>query len=165
MCAQAYSLHRVTLQRRNSAPRRRKRPPPQLSHLFSPRQDLFHQIQGCHNRGNPKQPNGVAEIKNRHLVEPLVAVMSEYQLPKYLWGYLLGGINYTMNRLYASKIDMSPYKALYGRKPDLSNLRLLGCQLWFLIPALMPELTVYLFIISRMAWVTLQLQYKTPTKN
>ncbi|KAG0154310.1 hypothetical protein PDIDSM_1690 [Penicillium digitatum] len=56
----------------------------------------------------PKQLNGVAEIKNRHLVEPLVAVMAEYQLPKYLWGLLLGGINYTMNRLYASKIGMSP---------------------------------------------------------
>ncbi|KAG0154714.1 hypothetical protein PDIDSM_282 [Penicillium digitatum] len=54
-----------------------------------------------------KQLNGVAEIKNRHLVEPLVAVMAEYQLPKYLWGLLLGGINYTMNRLYASKIGMS----------------------------------------------------------
>lgn len=81
-----------------------------------------------------KQLNSVAEIKNRHLVEPLVAVMTEYQLPKYLWGYLLGGINYTMNRLYASKIEMLPYEALYGRKPDLSNLRTLGCQYWFLIP-------------------------------
>ncbi|KAG0156252.1 hypothetical protein PDIDSM_3429 [Penicillium digitatum] len=81
-----------------------------------------------------KQLNGVAEIKNRHLVEPLVAVMTEYQLPKYLWGLLLGGINYTMNRLYASKIGMSPYEALFGKKPNLSNLRALGCQCWFLIP-------------------------------
>ncbi|KAG0159435.1 hypothetical protein PDIDSM_6957 [Penicillium digitatum] len=81
-----------------------------------------------------KQLNGVAEIKNRHLVEPLVAVMAEYQLPKYLWGLLLGGINYTMNRLYASKIGMSPYEALFGKKPNLSNLRALGCQCWFLIP-------------------------------
>ncbi|KAG0160747.1 hypothetical protein PDIDSM_8277 [Penicillium digitatum] len=36
-----------------------------------------------------KQLNGVAEIKNRHLVEPLVAVMAEYQLPKYLWDFFL----------------------------------------------------------------------------
>ncbi|KAG0153774.1 hypothetical protein PDIDSM_2429 [Penicillium digitatum] len=72
-----------------------------------------------------KQLNGVAEIKNRHLVEPLVAVMAEYQLPKYLWGLLLGGINYTMNRLYASKIGMSPYEAFFGKKPNLSNLRAL----------------------------------------
>ncbi|KAG0156254.1 hypothetical protein PDIDSM_3431 [Penicillium digitatum] len=72
-----------------------------------------------------KQLNGVAEIKNRHLVEPLVAVMAEYQLPKYLWGLLLGGINYTMNRLYASKIGMSPYEAFFGKKPNLSNFRAL----------------------------------------
>ncbi|KAJ5124616.1 Reverse transcriptase RNA-dependent DNA polymerase [Penicillium bovifimosum] len=81
-----------------------------------------------------QQLNGVSEIKNRHLVEPLVAIMSEYQLPKYLWGYLLGGVTYTMNRLYASRIGMSPYEALYGKKPDLSNLRALGCQCWHLIP-------------------------------
>lgn len=56
--------------------------------------------------------------------------MAEYRLPKYLWGYLLGAINYTINRLYASKIEMSPYEALYGRKPDPSNLRALGCQCW-----------------------------------
>ncbi|KAJ9481029.1 hypothetical protein VN97_g12480 [Penicillium thymicola] len=60
--------------------------------------------------------------------------MTEYQLQKYLWGYLLGGITYTINRLYASKIEMSPYEALYDRKPDLSNIRALGCQCWFLIP-------------------------------
>ncbi|KAG0156025.1 hypothetical protein PDIDSM_3201 [Penicillium digitatum] len=39
-----------------------------------------------------------------------------------------------MNRLYASKIGMSPYEAFFGKKPNLSNLRALGCQCWFLIP-------------------------------
>ncbi|KAG0157963.1 hypothetical protein PDIDSM_5475 [Penicillium digitatum] len=39
-----------------------------------------------------------------------------------------------MNRLYASKIGISPYEALFGKKPDLSNLRALGYQCWFLIP-------------------------------
>ncbi|KAG0161169.1 hypothetical protein PDIDSM_8703 [Penicillium digitatum] len=29
---------------------------------------------------------------------------------------------------------MSPYEALFGKKPNLSNLRALGCQCWFLIP-------------------------------
>ncbi|KAJ5478556.1 hypothetical protein N7530_004065 [Penicillium desertorum] len=53
------------------------------------------------------------EIKNRYLMEPL--------------GYLLGGVNYTINRLYASYIGISLYEALYRKKPDLSNLRALGC--------------------------------------
>ncbi|KAJ5478258.1 hypothetical protein N7530_003767 [Penicillium desertorum] len=44
-------------------------------------------------------------------------------LPKYLWGYLLSGVNYTINRLYTSRISISPYEALYRKKPDLSNLQ------------------------------------------
>ncbi|KAG0161170.1 hypothetical protein PDIDSM_8704 [Penicillium digitatum] len=36
-----------------------------------------------------KQLNGVAEIKNRHLVEPLVAVMAEYQLPNIFGDFFL----------------------------------------------------------------------------
>lgn len=39
-----------------------------------------------------KQLNGVAEIKNRYLIEPLIAIMVEHQLPKYLWGDLLLGV-------------------------------------------------------------------------
>ncbi|KAJ6115475.1 hypothetical protein N7486_001253 [Penicillium sp. IBT 16267x] len=81
-----------------------------------------------------KQLNGVAEIKNRYLIEPLVAVMTEHQLPKHLWGELLLGVNYTMNRLWHSTIERTPYGALHGTLPDISNLRALGCQCWYHIP-------------------------------
>lgn len=30
------------------------------------------------------QLNGVAEIKNRYLIEPLIAILAKYNLPKYL---------------------------------------------------------------------------------
>lgn len=66
--------------------------------------------------------NGVAEIKNRNLIEPLVVVMIENQLPKYLWANLLLGVNFTMNRLWNLTIEMTPYEALYGKKPDISSL-------------------------------------------
>ncbi|OQE41636.1 hypothetical protein PENNAL_c0722G11228, partial [Penicillium nalgiovense] len=29
--------------------------------------------------------NGIPEVKNKHLVEPLVSIMSEHEIPKYLW--------------------------------------------------------------------------------
>lgn len=80
------------------------------------------------------QLNGVAERKNRHLIEPLVAVMADQQLPRYLWGEVLLGVNYTNNRLWHSTIDNTPYEALYGKKPNVTNLRALGCQCWYLIP-------------------------------
>lgn len=78
--------------------------------------------------------NLLAEIKNRWLVEPLVAVLSENQLPKHLWGELLLGVNFTMTHLWHSKIMMTPYEAFYGKKPDVSGLRALGCQAWYHIP-------------------------------
>jgi hypothetical protein len=79
------------------------------------------------------QLNGIPEIKNRWLVEPLVAVMTEHQLPKHLWGEVIQGVNYTCNRLWHSKIERTPYEALFGRRPDISTLRALGCQCWYLL--------------------------------
>jgi transposase InsO family protein len=67
------------------------------------------------------QLNGVAEIKNRHLIEPVISVMAENQLPKYLWGHLVLAVNYLSNRLFHSKIGMTPYEALYGVQPDVSH--------------------------------------------
>ncbi|KAJ6088415.1 Copia-like polyprotein/retrotransposon [Penicillium sp. IBT 16267x] len=74
-----------------------------------------------------------AEIKNRYLVEPLVAIMTEYQLPKFLWGEVIQGVNFTANRLWHSKIDQSPYEALFGRRPEITKLRALGCQCWYFV--------------------------------
>ncbi|KGO39027.1 Integrase, catalytic core [Penicillium expansum] len=78
--------------------------------------------------------NGIPEIKNKHLLEPVVAIMSEHELPKYLWGPILQGVNYTQNRLYHSKVECTPFEKLFGYQPDLSHLRALGCQCWYMIP-------------------------------
>ncbi|KAJ9481428.1 hypothetical protein VN97_g12047 [Penicillium thymicola] len=78
--------------------------------------------------------NGIPEIKNKHLLEPLVAIMSEHELPKYLWGPIIQGVNYTQNRLYHSKIECTPFEKLYGHKPNIAHLRALGCQCWYMIP-------------------------------
>jgi hypothetical protein len=60
------------------------------------------------------QLNSIAEIKNRHLIEPVILVMAENQLPKYLWGHLVLVVNYLSNCLFHSKIGMTPYEVLYG---------------------------------------------------
>lgn len=83
---------------------------------------------------NTSELNGVAEMKNRYLLEPPRAVMIENQLPKHLWGEILHGVNYMLNRLWHSKIDTTPSEALHGKQPDVSNLRALGCQCWHLLP-------------------------------
>ncbi|KAJ6110199.1 hypothetical protein N7486_002434 [Penicillium sp. IBT 16267x] len=62
------------------------------------------------------QLNGIPEIKNRWLVEPLVAVMTEHKLPKHLWGEVIQGVNYTCNRLWHRKIDRTPYESFIRPK-------------------------------------------------
>ncbi|KAJ5677551.1 uncharacterized protein N7477_003184 [Penicillium maclennaniae] len=56
---------------------------------------------------------------------------------------LIQGVNYTLNRLWHSKIEITPYEALYGRQPNVSNLRALGCQAWYLIPSQRRETKLY----------------------
>jgi hypothetical protein len=80
------------------------------------------------------QLNGVAEIKNRHLMEPVVAILIECQLPKYLWGLLTLAVNYINNRMPHSKIGMTPYEALHGYLPKIDHWRALGCQCWAWVP-------------------------------
>jgi hypothetical protein len=63
--------------------------------------------------------NGIAEIKNCHLVKPTIAILMAYQLPHYLWGEILLAVNHVYNCLVHQTIHMTPYKVLYGKKPDI----------------------------------------------
>lgn len=74
------------------------------------------------------QHTSIAELKTWYLIKPLVTVLSENQLPKYLWGELLQGIKHSMTRTWRSKINMTPDEAFYGKKPDVSGLRALGAN-------------------------------------
>jgi hypothetical protein len=78
--------------------------------------------------------NPIAEIKNRHIVEPTISVMTENQLAKYLWDHIVLGIVYVYNHLLHDSIGMTPYKALHGVKPDATKWRALGCKCWHFIP-------------------------------
>jgi len=74
---------------------------------------------------NP-QMNGKAERLNRTIVERLRAFMLEYQFPKSLWAELLMALFFLRNRSPTADGTTTPYKRFYGRKPDVSHLRVLG---------------------------------------
>ncbi|KAI2837039.1 hypothetical protein CBS147343_10000 [Aspergillus niger] len=78
--------------------------------------------------------NPIAEIKNRHLVEPCISVMADNQLPRFLWDHIILAVNYIQNRLVHSAIGKTPYEALYGVQPDISRWKALGCRCWHLTP-------------------------------
>ena len=84
---------------------------------------------------SPEQ-NGVAERLNRTLMESARAMMSHANLPNSFWAEAVATAVYLRNRSESSalKEDMTPYEKWYGRKPDVSHLRVFGCIAYSHIP-------------------------------
>ena len=77
--------------------------------------------------GTPQQ-NGVAERKNRDLLEKTRSLMFQMHVPKRFWSQALLTAAYTINRLPSRFLNSkSPIKVMKGRTIDLSHLRTFGC--------------------------------------
>ena len=77
--------------------------------------------------GTPQQ-NGVAERKNRDLLEKTRALMFHSNVPKKFWSQGVLTAAYLINRLPSKVLNFkSPYEILKGRQIDLSHLRVFGC--------------------------------------
>ncbi|KAI0488458.1 hypothetical protein KFK09_028290 [Dendrobium nobile] len=86
-----------------------------------------------HNFLAPRTPqqNGVAERKNRTLVEAARAMLAEYSLPKYFWAEAVNTACYVLNRVNVrAKLEKTPYEILKGRTPNLSHLHVFGCKVF-----------------------------------
>jgi hypothetical protein len=82
----------------------------------------------CHD--TPEQ-NGVAEHLNRTLLERIRAMLHASKLPKGLWGEALQHATWLKNRTSTKALEnKTPYEALTGSKPDLSNLKEWGTKIW-----------------------------------
>ena len=76
--------------------------------------------------GTPQQ-NGVAERRNRALVEMVRSMLSNCSLPLSLWIYALRTATYVLNRVPSKAVPKTPYELWTGRKPSLRHLRVWGC--------------------------------------
>ena len=86
-------------------------------------------------RHTPQQ-NGVAERKNRTIVESARSMLSHAGLPKKYWPYAIDTTAvHVMNRTVTSAITDGtiPYQKWYERKPDLSHLKVFGCTVYTLV--------------------------------
>ena len=83
----------------------------------------------AHRFTSPHTPsaNAHAEQFNRTLVERARACLISSKLPRYLWSEIMKTITYTYNRMCAPDSDHTPYYLLFKRKPDVSNLKAIGC--------------------------------------
>lgn len=80
------------------------------------------------------QQNGIAERKNRTLVEMSRCLLKEAKLPNTFWGEAIMTSNYIQNRVYSRAIDTTPYELWEGRKPDVKHLKIFGSKGYVLIP-------------------------------
>ena len=85
-----------------------------------------------HERSAPYSPhqNGTAESERqwRTIFEMGRCMLLDKKLPKELWPYAVHTAVYTRNRCLSSRVNRTPFEALTGRRPNISNMRIFGCE-------------------------------------
>ena len=90
-----------------------------------------------HQYSIPKTPeqNGVSERMNRTLVETVRSMLADSRLPQRFWAEALSTAAYMINRSPTKALDdKTPFEAWYGKKPNVSHLRVFGCSAYTHVP-------------------------------
>ncbi|KAL4355035.1 hypothetical protein GQ457_06G000650 [Hibiscus cannabinus] len=84
---------------------------------------------------NTPQQNGVAERKNRHLVETCRSMLHAKNVPGRFWAECMKTTAYVINRLPQAKLgSISPHEKLWKIKPTVSHLKVFGCVCYVFVP-------------------------------
>ena len=79
------------------------------------------------------QQNGVAERKNRTLIEMARAMLDEYKTSDRFWAEAINTACHATNRLYLHRLlKKTPYELLTGNKPNVSYFRVFGSKCFIL---------------------------------
>ncbi|UYV73309.1 hypothetical protein LAZ67_10002666 [Cordylochernes scorpioides] len=78
--------------------------------------------------------NGVAERKNRSLMEMTRCMLFDSGLPQSQWAEAVTTANYLHNRIPSKATDKTPFELWTNRKPSLKHLRRFGCKAFAYIP-------------------------------
>ena len=98
--------------------------------------------------GTPQQ-NGVAERRNRTLLNMVRSMLSYSTLPPSFWGYALETANYVLNLVPSKAVSSTPTELWTGHKPSLRHIRIWGSPAHVLNPdaaKLEPRSEVCLFV-------------------
>ena len=76
--------------------------------------------------GSPDQ-NGVAERRNQTLVDMLRSMLSNLDLPKFLWNDALKTTVYILNRVPTKDVPKIPFELWKGWKSSLRHMRIWDC--------------------------------------
>nr|GEX86533.1 hypothetical protein [Tanacetum cinerariifolium] len=79
------------------------------------------------------QPNGIAERKNRTLIEAAKTMLADSLLPIPFWAEVVNTTCYVQNRVLVTKPhNKTPYELLHGRTPSIGFMRPFGCPMTIL---------------------------------
>ncbi|GJU82408.1 ribonuclease H-like domain-containing protein [Tanacetum coccineum] len=79
------------------------------------------------------QQNGVAERKNKTLIEAARIMLADSKLPTTFWAEAVNTACYVKNKVLVTKPhNKTPYELFLGRKPALSFMRPFGCPITIL---------------------------------
>nr|GEU61427.1 ribonuclease H-like domain-containing protein [Tanacetum cinerariifolium] len=76
--------------------------------------------------------NGVAERKNRTLIEAVRTMLADSKLPSTFWAEAVNTACYVQNRVVIKPHNKISYELFLGRKPSLRFMRLFGCPVTIL---------------------------------
>ncbi|KAI5336669.1 hypothetical protein L3X38_015937 [Prunus dulcis] len=82
------------------------------------------------------QQNGVAERKNRTVVEMAKSMLHEKSIPYEFWAEAVNTAVYLLNRCPTKALNkVTPFEAYTGRKPGIAHLKIFGSPCHVLIPS------------------------------
>ncbi|KAJ9535257.1 hypothetical protein OSB04_un001652 [Centaurea solstitialis] len=76
------------------------------------------------------QMNGVSERRNRTLLDMVRTMMCHSMLPMSFWGHALETAAHILNRAPTKSVEKTPYELWKGKKPNISFLRIWGCEVY-----------------------------------
>ncbi|GKC25145.1 retrotransposon protein, putative, ty1-copia subclass [Tanacetum coccineum] len=74
------------------------------------------------------QHNGVSERRNRTMLNMVRSMMSQTNLPKSFWDYVLESAARILNMVPTKKVEKTPYEVWHGQAPKMSYLKVWGCE-------------------------------------
>ena len=87
------------------------------------------------------QQNGKAERSMHIIMRAIWSVMAKKQLPKSLWHEITADVVHVRNKCSIVE-GKTPFQQCNNQLPDVSNLRVLGCRAWVLVPDIKSRLTM-----------------------
>ncbi|GJR23559.1 putative ribonuclease H-like domain-containing protein [Tanacetum coccineum] len=85
------------------------------------------------NNARTPQQNGVAERRNRTLIEAARTMLADARLPVTFWAEVVNTACYVQNRVLVNKSQKkTPYELFNGRSPAIGFLRPFGCHVMIL---------------------------------